>query len=414
MSGMTASIPGSNSSVLVLWINRVLTRSCTLFLSGAAALFIAMSAYSDALRATRLGLYMCGLLALHLVWRRRLFWCREFSLYVFFYGYMALALIWTHDRELAMNTMAPATNFIIIGVFFSSLVRFHEVRTLLFGGVAGFACAAAYYTLTQGFPFAYPADFSYNAIAGMYLFGLFLTLMLACFARLLLPWLAVAVVIMLHIVATTSIKTNLGIALGLLAALFMYTRHFRRLMRRQALILVCIVAALTFAVSTNESLLDIMQRGAQRVMLGVEVLQAREDVPGYSAFAERGNWSQFGIEGWKQNPVFGYGTEAFRAAYGITSHSTPIDILYNFGVIGLLLFYGVFASLAWRLVQLEGPLVSNRRSLILGGLVCYAFISLSGTIHYNAFLAAYVGISAALLIPWPRTAGAPPVAEPAG
>jgi hypothetical protein len=414
MSGMAVSIPGGSASVHVRWINRILTRSCTLFLSATAALFIAMSAYSDDLRATRLGVYMAGLLALHLAWHRRLFWCREFSLYVFFYGYMAFALIWTHDRELAMNTMVPATNFVVIGVFFSSLVRFHEVRTLLFGGIVGFACGAAYYTLTQGFPFSFPEDFSYNAIAGMYLFGLFLTLMLTCFSRLLLPWLAVAVVIMLHIVATTSIKTNLGIALGLVAAAFMYTRHFGRLMRRQALILVCLLVGLIFAVSTNESLLDTMQRGAQRVMLGVEVLQAREDLPGYSAFAERGNWSQFGIEGWKQNPVFGYGTEAFRAAYGITSHSTPIDIMYNFGVIGLLLFYGVFASLAWRLLQLEGPRVSNRRALILGGLVCYAFISLSGTIHYNAFLAVFVGISVALLVPSPRTDKTPPIAEPAG
>jgi hypothetical protein len=34
---------------------------------------------------------------------------------------------------------------------------------------------------------------------------------------------------------------------------------------------------------------------------------------------------------------------------------------------------------------------------MLAGIVCYAFVSLSGTMHYNAFFAAFVGISVGLL-----------------
>ncbi len=383
----------------VQWLNRVMTWSLTVLLSACAGLFVAMSAYSEDLRQTRLGAFTSALLGVHLLWRRRLFWSRELSIYVWFYVYMLLALLWTDDLELAMNTLVPATNFLIIAVLFGSLVRFHDARAVLFGALMGFGCAAAFYTITQGFPFSFPADFSYNAVAGMYLFGLILTLMLSCFARTLLPWLAVEGIIMVHIVATTSIKTNLGIVLGLFASMLMYWRHYGRVLRRRSLVVAAVLLALPLAIGSSGSMLETMQRGAQRVMLGIEVLEAREDLPGYSSFAERGNWGKVGIEGWKQDPVFGHGTEAFRAAYGITSHSTPVDLLYNFGVIGLLLFYGVFASMAWRLMQLGKARESNWRSLIVGFLVCYSFVSLSGTIHYNAFLAAFVGISTAMLVP---------------
>ena len=271
-------------------VNRLVTWAGTAFLTAVAGMAIAMSAFSEQLRPTRLGAVMFVLLATHLFWRGRLFWCREFTIYLCYFGYMLLALLWTHDDALAMNTLVPATNFIIIVVFFSSMLRFHEIRAALTGAVLGFSLTAASYTLTQGFPFAYPQDFSYNAIAGMYLFGLFVTLMLSCFARHVLVWLALAAVIMVHIVATTSIKTNLGIALGLLAAGSMYTRHFGRLLRRRALILLPMLAALPFIIATNDSMLDTIQRGADRVMLGIEVLQAREDVPGYSAYEERSNW----------------------------------------------------------------------------------------------------------------------------
>ncbi len=231
----------------------------------------------------------------------------------------------------------------------------------------------------------------------MYLFGLFVTLMYACFRRSTAVLLAIAVVIMLHIVATTSIKTNLGIVLGFVAGGIMYFRHFGRLLRRKVLLLIVLVGGLGFAVASNDALVDKMESGVQRVLVGVKVLQARDDVAGYSAFEQRDYWRQVGIDGWKQNPVFGYGVEAFRDDYGITSHSTPIDLLYNYGLIGLVLFYGVFASLFWRLLRLHSRRVSSQRALIFAGVVCYVFVSLSGTVHSNMFLAAFIGISAGLL-----------------
>jgi hypothetical protein len=82
---------------------------------------------------------------------------------------------------------------------------------------------------------------------------------------------------------------------------------------------------------------------------------------------------------------------------GVTSHSTPIDLLYNSGVIGFLAFYAMFVSLGLRLVQVRGLALGSLPSLIFGGLVCYLFITLSGTMHYNTFMAIFFAVSAGLL-----------------
>jgi O-antigen ligase len=379
------------------WLNRATARVCTFLVAGIASFTMALNAYKDEFRATHLGVILVILLSIHLIWHSRFIWRREFAMYALLVGYMFVALLWTRDVELAMNTLAPAVNFLLVMTLFGSLISLHHVPTVLKGTLCGFMLSAAVYTLTQGFPFSYPNDFSYNAIAGMYLFGLFITLMYSCFTRSHAILIGIAVVIMLHIVATTSIKTNLGIALGLFAAGIIYFRHFGRLLRRRLLLLIVLAGGLGFAVSSNDALLEKMSNGVQRVTIGIKVLQARDDVSGYSAFEERDYWKHAGIEGWKQNPVFGYGTEAFRDDYGITSHSTPVDLLYNYGLIGMTLFYGVFASLAWRLIQPAGKGVSNQRALMFGGVICYVFMTLSGTLLYNSFLGAFVGIAVALI-----------------
>jgi hypothetical protein len=395
---MSEQFIGDQNSANYDGINHTVARICSFLLAAAGTCALMLNAYTEALRPTHIGVVLVVLIVLQLVWISRFTWHREFTIYACLVGYIAIALLWTRDLDLAMNTLMPAINCILVMIFFGSLIGFHSIPSVLLGALCGFLAGAALYTLTEGFPFSYPTDFPYNAIAGMYLFGLFLALMYSCFRRsngFLLV--ALAVVIMLHIVATTSIKTNLGIVLGLVAACFMYFRHFGQLLRRRILTLLVLVCGLGFAIASNGTLQEKMDRGLKRIHIGVQVLQAREDVSGYSAFEKRDYWRHIGIEGWQLNPVFGYGTEAFRDDYGITSHSTPIDLLYNYGLIGFILFYSVFASLIWRLLQVKSRRLSSQRSLMFAGVVCYVFVSFSGTMHYSMFLAAFIGISATLL-----------------
>lgn len=377
-------------------LNRFAGLCVSFALAAATGLALALDAFVESLNSARLAVAILSLLLVHLIRVPRFVITREFVLYALFFGYMVLQLLWTDDLLLARNTVIPAATFLLILVQLGALATYHDLRAVLGGVLAGFLIGAAYYTRTTGFPFAYPADFSYNAIASVYLFGLIVALLLSLYRRSSAPVLLIALVLMLHVVATTSIKTNLGIALGTLAAAMFYFRHFARMLRRNAVALTALAGLLAIAVASNAELLERLQSGTQRVALGIEVLQARDNVAGYSALDDRGEWMREGLSGWAHNPLFGHGVEGFRASFGITSHSTLIDLLYNSGLVGFALFYGIFMAMTWRLLRARraGRTVD---ALIFGALVCYVFITLSGTMHYNSSLAAFIALGTAIL-----------------
>jgi O-antigen ligase len=170
--------------------------------------------------------------------------------------------------------------------------------------------------------------------------------------------------------------------------------------------LVALVGLVVYFVAGNEGLLERMQAGADRVSTGAQILAAREDTANVG-LASREYWKNQGLKGWTRNPVLGYGVEAFRADYGVTSHSTPIDLLYNQGIIGLSLFYAMFFSLAWRVWRVRGNAMRGFQVLAIAGLACYLFMSLSETLYYDPFVAAFIAIGVGTL-----TRGAVRAVEP--
>jgi O-antigen ligase len=362
-----------------------------------AASMVLNAAFVDTMTWARLFPLLVALLGLHCLLCPRLFFCREFAFYAVFLAYLFLSLLWTPDGPLAFNTLFPAADFLLLMILAGSLLTFHDVRAVMFGAFVGFWIGAAVYTLATGFPFAYPHGFSYNAVAAMYIFGLLVTLILGWASGSRAFTLFFALLLFGHIVATTSIKANLGIALGVTAAMLFYFRQSMRILRRNAAALLVLVAILAYLVISNENLLERIEAGAARIELGLQVLQARESMPGYSGFEMREYWLRQGLQGWSRNPLFGYGVEAFRAHFGITSHSTPVDLLYNTGIIGFLLFYGMFASLLWRMMRAHAAADRTVHALILGGVVCSVFISMSGTVFYQTFMAFLIAGGVALV-----------------
>lgn len=368
------------------------------FLPAAVAVLALMAnAMDESFNPARVAAVLCLLIAYHLICKHRIFFSRELILYAVFFVYMLLSLLWAPDAKLGTNTLFPALDCILILIYFSSLIAYCDVRAVLSGILAAFLLGAIAYFLRSGFPLAYPQDFSYNTVAGMYLFGLLMSLFYGWHTRS--RWLVsgLAMVLMGHIAATTSIKTNLGILLAAVAALFLYFRHSLKALRSAAVALLAVVGVLVYVVVTNEDLMQKLRAGTERVGVGFEILQAREDSAGSTSFGEREYWQHLGIQGWSGNPLFGFGVEAFRSSFGITSHSTPIDLLYNTGLIGLVLFYAVFASLAWRLVRARHSGEGQLHALIAAGLVCYAFMTLSATMHYQQFMVCFIALSVGLL-----------------
>jgi O-antigen ligase len=234
-------------------------------------------------------------------------------------------------------------------------------------------------------------------MAAMYFFGLFVTLLIACFQRSKWWLYIIGLIFACLILATTSIKTNLGVFLGAVSAFVVYFGFFRRAFARNLVPLIALIGLLGISVASNDALVKSLQRGVDRVELGIDVLQAREDTRGFYGFEMRRDWAVDGLKGWTQNPVFGYGVEAFRSRFGATSHSTPIDLLYNSGLIGLVLYYSVFLSIFWRLRSARDASLTPIRAIIFGCLVCLLFITMSGTVHYHHFWAACFAISVGVL-----------------
>src|SRR5438874_7159134 len=394
---MAESLVFRDSRSFGVTVGRILEQFYTFVFSGLLTLALAANTYSDSLEIARLSVVLSLMLLVEGIAFRRLLLGRELGLYAWFFLYMLIELPWTPEISLAGNTLVPALNFMLVLVLFGTLAACHSVKTVLSGSLCGLVGGALLFTLTQGFPFYYPPDFSYNAIAGMYLFGLILAVMLSCYSRLRLLLVPLQLLLLLLIIATTSIKTNLGIVLGVAATCFVYFRRFFGVLRHNFLALTILVAAVVFAIMSNDDLQKVLERGVTRVSIGLSVLQSREDQPGYTAFQYRTIWEREGLSGWLENPVFGYGVEAFRYEFGITSHSTPIDLLYNSGLIGVTLFYGTFGSLAQRLWRVRGVNTGSMGAVIFGTLVCYAFITLSAAMYTNTYLAAFFGLSSQIL-----------------
>src|SRR5579863_3296381 len=366
------------------------------FLAAASTFAMVMgTVFVEDVTTSRLMVVFAFLLLVQVMIIPRVFFCREFALYLAFVAYLFLTMLWTPDPVLGMNTLFPAVDFLLIQIIMGSLMRFGDPRGVLIGTLIGLWTGSAILTHVVGFPFFLPRDMSYNGIAAIYLYGLYVALTLACLTRSKALLIVAALLAMSHIVATTSIKTNLGVLVGVAAAFVVYFKESLRLLRRHVLILVLGVCAITYLIASSNLAVEGLARGVERVTLGVNVLQAREDKSGYQGFDERAYWARQGLRAWMRNPLFGKGVEAFRADYGITSHSAPIDLLYNTGLIGFSLFYGIYASLVWRM--LRPGAAQSLRALAFAAVVCNIFMSFSGTLIYQSFLAGTIAISVAVL-----------------
>jgi O-antigen ligase len=379
-------------------VSLLLGLSTTFVLAAAGAFLITSSVYGDLSHPTLLTAELCLLLLVHLLRYLRLWISRELLMSIGFVGYALLSLAWTENLNVALVTMPAIVNFLLALILFSALAAFHNLRALLAGMSAGFGAAAVLYTLTAGFPFRIPEDFSYNAIAAMYLFGLIITATSGAYAGRTIVPLVFGAILLVLIAATTSIKTNLGSALGIVGASILYFKLSVKSLVRTVLVLAVLGVGIAYGVTSSADLTERVQNGFARVSLGLSALANRENDTGSTGLGTREGWKREGLRGWEASPVFGHGVEAFRADFGITSHSTPIDLLYNSGIIGCGLFYAMLVSIAWRLLRARNVERRNVRARLAAGLIAYSFISLSGIIYYDPFVAIFIGVASGVLM----------------
>src|SRR5450631_2285881 len=377
-------------------VNRFFSLFISFAIASGATFAVTVNEYRENSHPSVITGVLLALIVVHSLIHLRLPINREILLNVGFLGFACLSLTWTNYLKAALIWFPVLVNFTLILILFSALAAYDDLRMLLAGIFAGFLAGAALYTLTSGFPFTYPEDFSYNSIAGMYVFGLFITLVYGTYIRSTALALSVGVVLLALIAATTSIKSNFGVALGIIGAGLLYFKVSTKELVKGVVLLSVFATGLAYVVSSNPALTDRVQNGFARVSTGLAVLTNREDDS--VGRGTRREWQREGLRGWVVNPVFGHGVEGFRSDFGITSHATPIDLLYNWGLIGFSLFYGILASLAWRLMTARNTRWRGVRARIAAFVIAYSFMSLSGNLYYEPFLAIFVALSAGLIV----------------
>ena len=108
-----------------------------------------------------------------------------------------------------------------------------------------------------------------------------------------------------------------------------------------------------------------------------------------------------GLELWREHPIIGVGTNQFRYyahIFGISetySHSNPVELLANFGIIGALLYYSIYAAITWRIMSAwrgQRHVPEKRHQLATGAcfflvwaLLELAWVSYYSKIHWIAF-----------------------------
>jgi O-Antigen ligase len=377
-------------------VNRAFSLLSSFVFASVATFEVTVNEYGEGSHPTGITVVLLAIILIHALIHLRMRVTREILLSIGFLSYELLSLSWTNNMKAAMITFPVLVNFTLVLILFSSLAAYDDVRMLLGGVFSGLLAGAALYTLTSGFPFTFPEDFSYNTIAGMYVFGLFITVIFGAYIRSTVLALSVGVVLMLLIAATTSIKSNLGVALGIIGAGVLYFKASAKDLVKGLVLLAILGSGLAYVVNSNPALTDRVQNGFARVSTGLAVLTNREDDS--VGLGTRQEWKREGLRGWSANPVFGHGVEGFRSEFGITSHSTPVDLLYNWGLIGFSLFYGMLGSIAWRLHRARGARWRGVRARMAAFLITYSFMSLSGNLYYEPFLAIFVALSSVLLV----------------
>ena len=121
------------------------------------------------------------------------------------------------------------------------------------------------------------------------------------------------------------------------------------------------------------------------VMLG-----RREVLVGEHSIYMRITLSQFGLKGFFESPLWGHGMDSFSQSPGNPwpgrySHMNYIEIMYNFGVIGLALYYWPFIKLVRKFRVIRRNIDSLDRAFVTGFIVYYSLYGLFGVFFNELF-----------------------------
>ena len=100
-------------------------------LSAIGAIVLMVNVVVESFNPARLGVVLVALILLHFLKRSRFLFCREIALYVAFVAYMFITVLWTPDAALAMNTLLPALDCILVMILFGALATYQDRKSVV-------------------------------------------------------------------------------------------------------------------------------------------------------------------------------------------------------------------------------------------------------------------------------------------
>ena len=100
---------------------------------------------------------------------------------------------------------------------------------------------------------------------------------------------------------------------------------------------------------------------------------------------------------WMQSPLWGNGNEAYRVngSYGTYSHANYTELLANYGLLGLCLFYGPIVAAAWQSWKMRVSQNEQIRRQSLWLLICCLIlfpISFVNVIYYTKYMLLFYAV----------------------
>lgn len=163
-----------------------------------------------------------------------------------------------------------------------------------------------------------------------------------------------------------------------------------------------IVAGVIFGLGAAAFAIYKMQSSAYWQRLEELFYGLKGEESGDASFDTREEMIFSGIDLWLSSPLWGHGNEAFRvmSGFGTYSHSTPVELLSNYGIVGFVCYYLFYVQVFKRaraLARSQNHHLSVAGAWVILSLTCLTLWSLAAVCYYEKavalLLASLVGLA---------------------
>lgn len=331
----------------------------------------------------------------------------QFRLYLVFAALAILSIIYSLDTSLAIIEIRNLiiVIFVFIGTY-NFVTTINRIITVMNIFIV-LLCVYALYLFLSIDIFSFGARFnfeekSYNIIMLEFIVGVLFCFFLASFTEKKYPYYLLGILFLAIIIATGSVKGFIAISFFIVLSLIPYKFKFnfnlsiRKILKFTFLsIFVCI--AIVFL-----SKMDFFDSGLSRVVATIMFLVSNDTQYAMEAAGSvhgvRDQLVSYGIEFWKERPIFGSGINNYRYLiqknYGFPtySHNTYIEILVGTGIVGFIFYFLFIISTFIFLIKKYLVLKEKSILLIIYGLVCLVIISFGQRMYAVIYQFIYIAL----------------------